>query len=229
MNGLGSARCIEVLPNRRQCPNLEVEGLEFCLQHMPEDMLEEAEAVTGVKRCRRGEQGPYSCREYAQTGTDHCPAHNPARKQRADLRLVQGQAVDRAGQIIAQYGDDLAHPTPVSDPYGELMEVAGELRTWKDILRKMVQDLEKRYRYTGQAGEQTRAEVVLYNQALKDFAHVLLSIGRLNLDARLVGIRQQTLDMLERALDASLEKAGVPLEAKQEAREVFRANIKVVA
>ena len=109
------------------------------------------------------------------------------------------------------------------------MDVAGELRAWKDILRGMVVALERKYRYSADAGEQTRSEVILYNQALKDFAQVLLAIGRLNLDARLVGIRQQTMEMLDRALDATLEKAGVGYEHKEEARKTFREHIKVVA
>lgn len=229
MKGLGSQKCIEVLPSGRGCQAYEVEGLEFCLRHMPDAMLAEAEEVTGVLRCHRGPDGHYSCREYAVQGTDHCAAHNPAKKARAQLALVQAEAVTRAGQIIEQRHDDLEHAPPVNDPYGELMDTAGELRAWKDILRGMVVQLERKYRYGSDAGEQTRAEVILYNQALKDFAQVLLAIGRLNLDARLVGIRQQTVEMLDRALDLALERAGVDYGRKDEARKVFKDNIRVVA
>lgn len=229
MNGLGSARCIEVIPSGRACQNYEVEGMEFCLKHMPETMLDEAEQVTGVLRCHRHPDGRAACRELAQTGTDHCAGHNPAKQARMTLVAIQGQAVERAGKIIAERHDDLEHAPPVADPYGELMDVAGELRAWKDILRGMVVALEHSFRYRGELGEQTRAEVILYNQALKDFAQVLLAIGRLNLDARLVGIRQQSVEMLDRALDLALEKAGVSYADKDEARKVFREHIRVVA
>lgn len=229
MKGLGSARCIEVTPAGRPCNHYEVEGLEFCLQHMPESLLAEAEQVTGVLRCHKHPDGWSACRELAQTGTDHCPAHNPAKRARVQLAVIQGEAVAKAQTIIAERHDDLEHASPVADPYGELMDVAGELRAWKDILRGMVVALERTYRYKGDYGEQTRAEVILYNQALKDFAQVLLAIGRLNLDARLVGIRQQSVEMLDRALDLALEKAGVSYADKDKARATFREHIRVVA
>jgi hypothetical protein len=223
MNGLGSDRCIEQLPSNRQCQNLEVEGMEYCLKHMPDQMLAEAEAITGVRRCRQ-------CREYAAESTEPpaCPSHKPAAKAKAHLALVNGQATEMAQQIVSEHGHELEHAPPVNDPYGELMAVTGELKVWKDILRAKVGNL-KKLGYAGKTGEQTMAEVALYSQALRDLSSVLLSIGRLNLDARLVGIRQQTVEMLDRALDLSLEEAGVDFGKKTQARQTFRKNIRVVA
>jgi hypothetical protein len=226
MRGLGSVRCIDSDAGGRQCQRMEVEGMEFCLQHMPDSMLAEAEQVTGARRCRHG-----ICHDIAEDGTSPaaCPKHKPARLAKAHLAVIQGQAVDRAGQIIAEHAADLEHPDPMTDPYGELMAVTGELKAWKDILRAKVVKLENQLRYQGKTGEQTRAEVMLYSQALRDLSSVLLSIGRLNLDARLVGIRQQTLEMLDRALDLALEDSGVPLDRKAAARDTFRKHVKVVA
>lgn len=221
MNGLGSAKCIEVIPSGRQCGNLEVEGMEFCLKHMPDSMLEEAEAVTGVKRCRQ-------CHEYAAESTNPpaCTRHKitPGKV----LKLVQGQAAEIAQELVETYAEQLEHAPPVNDPYGELMAVTGELKAWKDIVRRKVGNL-KKFGYAGKTGEQTAAEVALYTQALRDLSSVLLSIGRLNLDARLVGIRQQTVEMMDRALDLALEEAGVDYGKKTEARQTFKRHLKVVA
>src|ERR1700760_4341570 len=145
MKGLGSARCVEVRPSGKPCGHYEVEGLEFCLQHMPENLLAEAEQVTGVLRCHKGPGGGADCRELARPGTDSCAAHAPGKIARLQLAAVQGEAVERAGKNIEQHHADLEHPNPVTDPYGELMDVAGELRAWKDILRGMVVALERRY------------------------------------------------------------------------------------
>jgi hypothetical protein len=226
MNGLGSVKCIDFDAGGRSCQRYEIEGMEYCLQHMPESMLEEAEQVTGVKRCRYG-----TCHDLAEDSTypPSCMKHKPARLDRAALTMIRGQALERAGEIIREHSTDLEHPDPVTDPYGELMAVTGELRVWKDILRAKVTALDNSLRYSGKTGEQTRAEVVLYSQALRDLSSVLLSIGRLNLDARLVGIRQQTLEMMDRALDLALEDSGVPLDKKGQARETFRKHLKVVA
>jgi hypothetical protein len=223
MKGLGSTRCIEVLPSGRGCRYLEVEGMDFCLRHMPPSMLEEAEAVTGVKRCRQ-------CSELAEEGTDPpaCKAHRPERIAKAKVVAIHGGMVDRANEIVAMHAAELEDPPPLNDPYGELMACTAEMRTWKDILRRKVASL-NRYGYAGKTGEQMLTDVLLYTQAQRDLAQVLLAIGRLNIDARLLGIRQQTAAMLERALDIALEDAEVPLEKRAHARETFRRNLKVVA
>lgn len=199
--------------------------MEFCLQHMPGSMLEEAEQVTGVKRCRHGD-----CRELAEEWTEPpaCIKHKPARLAKVNLALIHGRMPERAQEIIDEHEADLENPDPITDPYGELMAVIGELKTWKDILRKEVAKLNRRG-YAGKTGEQMLTDVALYTQALRDLGGVLLSTGRLNLDARLVGIRQQTVEMMDRALDLALEDSGVPLEAKAKARETFRRHLKVVA
>ena len=230
MQGLGSSRCIEALASGRQCSNYEVEGLDYCLKHMPSDLLAEAEEITGVKRCRNSPAGEFACHEYAAEGTypPACPAHKPAAKARKHLAVINGQAAELAQQIVTEHALDLEHAPPVNDPYDELMRVTGELKMWKDILRAKVGSL-KRLGYAGKTGEQTMAEVALYTQALRDLSSVLLSIGRLNLDARLIGIRQQTVEMLDRALDTALEEAGVDYGKKTEARRTFRKHLKVVA
>ena len=48
MRGEGTVRCAD-----GGCGDLEIEGLEYCLAHMPEDLLAEAEAITGVRRARK--------------------------------------------------------------------------------------------------------------------------------------------------------------------------------
>lgn len=231
MEGLGSERCIDSLPSGRQCPNLEVEGLDFCLKHMPEELLDEAEAITGVQRCRRGENGPMSCREYARPGVDPpaCQSHTPSSIQRAHVKTIRAVASERAHELIGEFENALANPEPMTDPLGELLAVAAEMRAWKDIVRALVADLETKYRYQGKAGEQIRAEVQLYTQALRDLAVILRDIGKLDLDTRLVGIRNQTMNMLQLALTLALEKAEVPLDRQLEAREVFKRNINVIS
>jgi hypothetical protein len=230
LNGLGSQRCLEWLASGRQCPNLEVEGMEFCLKHMPAEMLDEAEAITGVKRCRNSPAGEFACHDYAAEGTypPACVSHKPAAKARKHLAVINGQATELAMTIVTEHALDLENAPAVNDPYGELMAVTGELRVWKDIVRAKVGKLE-RLGYAGKTGEQQLAEVQLYTQALRDLSSVLLSIGRLNLDARLIGIRQQTVEMMDRALDRALEEAGVDYGKKTEARRTFLKHLKVVA
>lgn len=235
MNGLGTAKCAGTTLDGYACPNVEIEGLDYCLSHMPDGLLEEAEQVTGVRRCRHKRGTPEFCRDHALPGSDPpaCETHQPSVSQQnaarlVSLRLVKNQAMERATELIAQHQSRLASADPVSDPYTELMAVAGELREWKNVLREEVEKLE-RLRYQGKAGEQTRGEAVLYSNALNDVASLLVSISRLNLDAKLVGIRKQIAEMLDRALSLSLTAAQVPPEKIEEARETFRRHIRIVA
>jgi hypothetical protein len=226
MKGLGSRRCIEVVPSGRGCQNLEVEGMDFCLKHMPDELLAEAEEVTGVRRCRH-EAG---CREYAEPETDPpaCRKHKPEKIAKGKIIALHAGMGERATEIVAMHAHELENPPPLNDPYGELMAITAEMRTWKDILRRKVAGL-TRYGYQAKAGEQMQTDVLLYTQAMRDVAQVLLAVGRLNIDARLIGIRQQTAASLERALDLAFEEADVPLDKRQQARETFRRNLKVVA
>lgn len=234
--GFGTALCAGTKRGGGRCGNVEVEGLEYCLHHMPDELLEEAEQATGFRRCRHEYGTPAACHFFAVAGTEppRCKNHGANEGSQtskgAALRLINGQADERAGEIIAEYGADLANPRPVEDPYVELMLLAGEMREWKNLLRGRVQLLKPaQYRYAGRTGEQMRAEIVLYERAMERLGSMLVAIAKLNLDARLVGIRQNTLDMLDRALTLAFTRANVPPEKMEAARETFRKHIKMAS
>ena len=234
--GFGTALCIGRRKDGQKCGSVEVEGLEYCLHHMPEDLLEEAEQLTGFKRCRKDFGTPDACRYFAVRGTEPPVCKNHGGNAGSDqmrgvgLRLINGEADKRAGEIIAEHGSELALARPVEDPYLELMQLAGEMRDWKNMLRDRVALLRPaQYRYQGRTGEQLRAEIVLYERAMERLGQMLVAIAKLNLDARLVGIRQQTLEMLDRALTQAFTKAGVPPEKAIEARETFRKHLTIAS
>jgi hypothetical protein len=234
--GFGTALCTGRRRDGQRCGNVEVEGMDFCLHHMPDDMLEEAEAVTGFRRCRHDFGTPEACHFYAAAGTEPpaCKNHGgntgTGQRQGAALRVINGQADTRAAEIIALHGGDIINASPVEDPYRELMQLAGEMREWKNLLQGIVARLQiAQFRYSGKIGEQIRAEIVLYERAMERLGSMLVSIAKLNLDARLVGIRQQSLDMLDRALTLAFTKAGVPPEKMEEARDTFRQHLKMAS
>ena len=232
--GFGTVPCIGRTRDGQRCGNAEVEGLEYCLQHMPDELLEEAEQATGFRRCRHDFGTPDACIAYAVQGTDPpaCQRHGANTggnfRKGAALRLINGAADQRAAELIGEI--DLSSAQPVEDPYRELMALAGEMRDWKNLLRDRVSLLKaSQYRYQGRTGEQVRAEIVLYERAMERLGQMLISIAKLNLDARLVGIRQQALDMLDRALTLAFTKAGVPPEKMEAARDTFRAHLKMAS
>src|SRR5215813_12770035 len=60
-----TVRCKGITAASQFCREFEIEGLEYCLHHVPGDLLEEAEEITGMRRCRKP-----GCTEYAVEGAE---------------------------------------------------------------------------------------------------------------------------------------------------------------
>jgi hypothetical protein len=220
-----------------RCGDREIDGLEYCLHHVPDDLLEEAEEITGVSRCRYDFGMPTACRQFAVADTVplRCKNHGANMGSRtymeAARRGVEAAATDRLAEVMASSREYLVHPPAVGDPLAELLTLAAEIGALKEVLRAKVIPLldEDKLRYVhSKAGEQLRQEIILYERALERFARILIDISKLNIQDRLAGVQEQTAAMLERALDAALEESGVGLEGITGARKAFRRHLKVV-
>ncbi|HEY2088337.1 MAG TPA: hypothetical protein VGH54_20255, partial [Mycobacterium sp.] len=142
-----------------------------------------------------------------------------------------GTKAAREQEITQQAARELARldVAPVTDPLTELARLAGQAVAWKDAMAEKVNELSS-MRYENQnGGEQLRAEIALWERALDRCVATLTAMAKLNIEERLAGIRQQTADMLERALDAALKASGADRDGRQRAREEFRKNLRVVA
>lgn len=175
---------------------------------------------------RRGGKGP--CRlpagyNTSHEGTGRCSWHGGA--------SPSGTKAAREQEVAAQAARALARldVPPVTDPLTELSRLAAQAIAWKDAMGGKVNELTSIRYSTDAGGEQLRAEIALWERALDRCVVTLTAMAKLNIEERLAGIRKQTADMLERALDAALEASGAPLDGKQRAREAFRRNLKVVA
>jgi hypothetical protein len=220
-----------------RCGIKEIDGLEYCLHHVPDDLLEEAEEITGINRCRHDFGTPTACHQYAVTGTvpTRCKNHgaNIGSKtyKEAARRDVEARVSDRLSEIMAENGGLLLHPTAIGDPLNELLDLAAEIGALKEILRLTTANLiaQQKVRYNHpKVGEQLRQEILLYERALERFARILIDISKLRIEDRLAGVQEQTAQMLERALDAALEESGIGLEGITGARRAFRRHLKVV-
>lgn len=216
------------------CSEQEIDGLGNCIRHVPDDLLDEAEEITGYRLCRHNGR----CPNMAVAGSDpaRCTTHGMAGggdgRKHSTANLIENSAAARLAQIMAAHGERLLRPDPVGNPLDELLMLAAEIREGKEILRALVSCLYEngqiRYAHS-KAGEQVRMEILLYERALERYAKILIDISKLKIEDRLAGIRQQTADMLERALDAALEESGVGLEGKHSARQALRRHLKVIA
>lgn len=220
-----------------RCGNYEVDGLEFCLQHVPDDLLEEAEENTGMHRCRHGFGTGDPCRQIAVNGTEplRCKNHGANIGSHMWKKAVENefnaQVNGRLTAIMQANGESLMHPTAINDPLNELLELAAEVKALKEIFRLTAANLiaQQKVRYNhAKVGEQLRVEMLLYERGVERLAKILIDVSKLRIEDRLAGVQEQTAQMLERALDAALEESGVGLAGITGARKAFRRHLKVV-
>jgi hypothetical protein len=217
--GPGQPVCTGVWPiTGNACKNPPQDGYDTCLAHDPSGDLRwpppaEAKRCTGTnkesgERCRKG-HGP---------GGKVCEVHGGATGQNraaSEGRVVEAELVNLATDLVGK---------PVGNPLTELSKLAGRARAWMELLEARVQALlddepeygeeadgkkERGIRYRGGAGEQTRAEVQLYERAMAQLGTLLTAIARLNIDARLAAITERQAEAVIAALEAGLTAAGV--------------------
>jgi hypothetical protein len=117
---------------------------------------------------------------------------------------------------------------PVSDPLAELARLAGQVVAFKDAMAARVNQLAS-LRYESAHGlEQLRAELGLWERGLDRCVATLTGMARLNIDARLVGVREKTADMLVQALATALNASGLDCDARWKVEDVFRKSIVLV-
>ena len=164
------------------------------------------------ERCRRPHRpGGKVCNKHGGNGAN---ARNGAQK-----RVTEAKLATLASNLVG---------SPVGNPLTELSKLAGRARAWMELLEDRVQTLldeeaaasdesdgkadgkkERGIRYRGAAGEQTRAEVQLYERAMGQLGTLLTAIARLNIDERLAQITERQAEAVIAALEAGLTAAGV--------------------
>jgi hypothetical protein len=236
----GTQPCQGINRDGGHCGYPEIEGLDYCFSHVPDEFLAEAELITGMRRCtqtNRGTDGIERCRKTATTGTEppRCKAHGANAgnwvAKRAAGNVVQANANDRLAGIMSEHGQKLLTPPPLEDPLSELLAVAAEIKALKDLLREMVSKIDiERWRYTrSRIGEQVRAEVLLYERSQERLAGILISVIKLNIEARLAKIKAAQVAKFESALDAALIEAGVPLDRQVAARKAVVRHLRTAS
>lgn len=227
--GMGTEPCQGTSRSGRPCSSREIEGMDFCLHHVPDEALDEAEEITGVRRCRFGFGEPAACRFFAVKGTDppRCKTHGAqvgsVQSKHASSNVVRMRVGERVQQVLAEHGEELLNAPPVENPLEYLQALAGEIWAWKEICRRVCARLEtSNWRYEGaRFGEQVRAELLMYGQAIDRAERILVNITKLNIEAVLARIDAARIEQMERALRLALEASGADLDGQDKARQVL--------
>jgi hypothetical protein len=226
--GEGELKCKGLTSAGARCGNAEIFGLEYCLHHMPDELLDEAESVVGFRRCRHGFGEPGACTLYATEGTDppRCKNHGAntgsVMSMRAAEKAVDDSVIDRLEELLKTGGDRLMNPRSLEDPLAELLMLAAEMKALKDMCREVVAAMRiGQWRYAGKTGEQARAELLLYERSLERLATILINIAKLKIEDKLAAIEERQQQTIERALELALQASGADLAGQQKARLVL--------
>ena len=168
---------------------------------------------------RKNGRGP--CHGTPVTGSDSCRMHLG---KEAGPAIAAAKLEDAAQRLL--YKHDAA---PVTNPLEALQALAGRALALEQVIGEKVNELRSLRYETEGGGEQIRGELQVLERAMDRCGRMLTDIAKLGIEDKLAGIRQRTLDMLERALDAALEASGAPLDGKAKAREAFKRQLKIVA
>ncbi|MDF3290741.1 hypothetical protein [Streptomyces silvisoli] len=177
--------------------------------------------VARSKCTGRSSQTGEPCKNFPIKGGTVCRSHGgaaPQVKAAAAARVVRERATAVLGKL------DIV---PVEDAYAELQQLAGELIALKDAIRGRVEALTQ-IRYMSES-EQTRAELTVYSQLLRDCSAVLGSLARLSLDERMVRIKESQAEMVKVAIEGALRAAGLEGDALSRARMDVGRRLRVVS
>lgn len=175
-------------------------------------------------------QGDGCCRRPAGWGTPHagagrCKFHGGSTRNHQNsghLALVE-QQLHRDQQALTAL---LGTADPVEDPLRELQVLAGEAKRWKHLVAERVSGLAS-LGYAGATGEQIKAEVQLLERAMDRLGHLLLGIGRLNIDERLARVSEQQAATVASALGVALSEMGLSHEQQRDARSRVARHLRV--
>jgi hypothetical protein len=141
-----------------------------------------------------------------------CNSHggrSPQAKRKAAERLAEARA---RAELERWRPDD---PEPLADPYDALLRLAAQADDWRKFLAVRVAELQDELRYGHRAGEQVRAEIVLFGQAMDRCAKILESIAKLNIAERQVRVREAEVLLMAEGIRAILRDLDLDERQRQ--------------
>lgn len=163
-------------------------------------------------------------------GQHVCGSHGgraPQVKNAAAARVAEQQITNAARKLIP----DVADRTVITNPLETLLELASEANAFRESLRVMANELDGRIRYSASSGtgEQLRAEVSTYRQALKDTTDLLVQIARLDIEKMLARVTLAQAEQALASLRAGMEEARLTDEQKRTVMASAGRHLRAVA
>lgn len=224
-------RCRAIARGKRgsipeRCQQWAIRGEEFCRSHTPDAARQIGVPPSGRRCTATTRRGNERCRLWALQGLTVCYRHGATKSAQVKGRrtVADARLDERLNRLLIGTG-----ASPVDNPLRALADLAGEMTAFKNGLAGLVRKLDiDEIRYKGGAGEQIRAEVVLYERALERTGQLLVNIARLNIDERLAAIEEKQVDAVVMAVEAALASVGIRGEDAIEAKKVAARHLRSV-
>lgn len=176
-----------------------------------------------VKNTRGVPDRPEHCTQWPIEGAKRCRYHGGGTPQ-ARKAAARNVAEAKARKALSEVGEF----APVENPLTELAAIAGRARAFMEILEGHVATLTDLSLHTPN-GEQVRAELQLYGQAMDRTGRLVEALAKLNIDERLAAISERQSDTVIAAIEAALTAVGIrDTTLRQEARRVAGRYLKAV-
>lgn len=164
---------------------------------MTTNLLDERQCTAKSKR------SGVRCRRAAIVGGRVCSFHGGNAPQ------VRAAAAGREVEARAEFAVRNLEGTPVTDPVGQLLRIAGAIVELERFLRAEAERLSTIETWSPTAGEEIRATLRAYERALDRSARVLAEINRLGLEDRAQRLRAAEVGLLGGVLERALARLGL--------------------
>lgn len=174
-----------------------------------------------MKKCSGHNSAGRPCGNWPIKGGDVCRKHGgaaPQVKAAAAARTLEAEARRLIGDTFE----------PMADPIGTLLRKATEAEAFRAAVVGLVNQLRSWETWSEETGSQIRGEVMLYERSLDRVARLCIEIVKLNLEERLVRVRESEARMMADALDYALTAAGVETGQAQAVKRETAARLRLV-
>lgn len=158
------------------------------------------------------------CKRAPTPGSGVCRMHgsaSPQARRKAAERLATEEIHARISRTTA---------TPVTDPFRAFQEYAGRVLAREKVIAEAVENISE-WRYTSATGEQRRAELGMLETIMAESRQTLSALARLQLDERIVQIREKEADVFSAVLATVFRKLKLTPEMVIEAEQLVAVEL----
>lgn len=192
-------------------------------------MVSKKEWHQGMKCTAVSRRTGNPCRSYAVKGTTVCRKHGgsaPQIKKAAKLNYARYIVKEKVRREVGALAVDVPIESRVTDPLIELQRLTTEAIHFKDVLGKMVNELNRDIEhFTDEGSLQIRAAVQLYGEAMDRTAKFLDMAMKHDIAGKIVQIEAAKVFAISSAISRALASAGLSSEQEATVRNTLAIEL----